>query len=133
MVRSAILTAAFFLAAAPAAGAANLLDTLTVDPGGSSFAVGNTTLEPGTRYSMDVSGTFQITGPEGYGFKYDGLYCYDGVGFDASVPPQCPHSGSNDKSSRGQEIAVGVGSSLASADQFGSPGNPGHDTAHEVA
>src|SRR5581483_7080287 len=74
--RTTVLAAACaLLALAPSAGAANLLDTLTVDPGSSSFAVGKTTLEPGTRYSMDISGTFQETGPEGYGFKYDGLYC----------------------------------------------------------
>ena len=135
MTRTSVLLAALcLLVAAPAAGAANLLDTLTVDPGASAPATGNTVLHPGTRYSMEVSGTFQETGPEGYGFKYDALYCFDGVGFDPSVAAQqCPHSGSNDHSNRGAQIAVGVGSTLANADDFGSASNPGHDKAHEVA
>src|SRR3954451_21379119 len=122
------LTFAILLGAlltAPTAGASTLLDTLTVDPGSGSLATGKTTLHPGTRYSMDVSGTFQVVGPEGFGFKYDTLHCYEGVGFDASVEPQCLHSGANDMSSRGAEIAVRVGSGKAAApDWFGSTSGP---------
>lgn len=119
-VTPVIAALAGLLAAAPSAGAAALLDTLTVDPGASAPVAGTTPLHPGTRYGLEVSGVFQETGPEGYGFRYDGLYCYDGVGFDASAGPQCPHSGSNDRSNRGNQIAVQVGSGKAAPpDWFG--------------
>src|SRR5688572_17739980 len=76
------LLALFLLAPAPAHGAEQLLDTLTVDPDSRSVMSGTVTLKQGTRYVIEVTGTMKSTGQEGFGYLYDALYCYAGVNFD---------------------------------------------------
>ena len=114
------------------ASAAVPLDTLTVDPAATSPTTGHVTLHPGTRYTMNISGTFQEVGREGYGFQYDAMYCYAGVGFDASAGPQCQHTGNNDHSNRGGDFGVRVGNVTGAPDDFGSASTPAPDQAGEV-
>ena len=79
---AAAAVALSLLAPATAGAAEQLLETLTVDPDSRSVMSGTVTLKKGTRYVIEVTGTMQSTGNGGFGYKFDALYCYAGVGFD---------------------------------------------------
>ena len=84
-----------------AASADVLLETITVDPGAPTLPPpGKVTLTKGTRYTLEVSGTDSVVGPQGFGYNYDALYCYGGIGFDH---PECqPPTHSSD------ELQIGI-------------------------
>jgi hypothetical protein len=90
--------------AAPACASAadGLLETITVDPASTTLTKGTVTLKSGTRYSLEVTGTQSVKGPEGFGFQYDALYCFAGIGFDH---PECSPPSRGDG-----ELMVTVGS-----------------------
>jgi hypothetical protein len=122
--RTALLLAWLVVLALPAAARAGPIETLTVDPGKASETTGTVRLDAGKRYTLKVSGTFSVVGPEGYGFSYDALYCFAGVGFDH---PECEHSGqSGDHAHRGGEFEIGISTELrfAEIDQFAVKGAP---------
>jgi hypothetical protein len=105
------------------------LETLTVDVAKSTVTQGTVDLKAGTRYQLQVSGTFTITGPSGGGFDYDALYCDGDFGFLPGTPPQCQPPSQN------ANFYVGAGtSSLQEIDHYQTPQgtgiqlgyNPGH-------
>jgi hypothetical protein len=77
--------------AGPGARAATnqLLETITVGAAKTTATTGTVQLKHGTKYQLQVTGTFTITGPGGQGYDYDALYCYGDFGFLTGTPPQC--------------------------------------------
>ncbi len=101
-----------------------LLETITVDPAATTLTQGKVTLKEGTRYSLEVTGTQSVVGKEGFGFRYDALWCYEGVGFDH---PECSSPTRGDG-----EFMVAVGSDHPDAvDRFQSTAP--HDRTRDLA
>jgi hypothetical protein len=123
------LLALMLAAPANAGAAAELLDTLTVDPDSRSVMSGTVTLKKGTRYVIEVTGTMKSTGMEGRGYLFDALYCYAGVNFDHE---ECEDErrDPNNKAHRNHNwwISAGPGDDWRLADQFTTTGKPLQDT-----
>ena len=114
------------LAAAPVAHAQGpLLETLTVDPASSSPTVGTVSLKKGTKYTLEASGSASHVGPEGVGYHYDALWCYDWVKVASS-------SCNSTTQTRGETLFVGIGSDprWAVIDRFASELEPYTDQSH---
>jgi hypothetical protein len=54
----------------------------------------------------------------GFGYRYDAVYCYEGIGFDH---PECAHTGPSDHSSHSSGFRVGIDGAAAygAIDSFG--------------
>lgn len=74
-----LVTLAFAVLATSADAAT--LETLIVPAGTLEVTRGTVPLRVGTTYTLRVSGTYTNAGPEGYGFEYDALYCFDVVNY----------------------------------------------------
>lgn len=124
---------AFALSAVPARAADEPLDTITVEAAGTSVVTGKVTLKAGTRYVIEVAGTMQSTGPEGYGYQYDALYCYAGVKFDHE---ECEDErrDPNNRTQRNANFVIGAGGGSGPkddwriSDQFTTTSKPPSDT-----
>ena len=105
------------LLGAPAGAQGAVLETLSIDPGRLEVTSGTVTLKAGTEYSLRVSGTYSNAGPEGYGYEYDALYCFDVVNFTEN---SCTDH------HRAEDFKVRTGSSGAfkNIDAFGDDGAP---------
>src|SRR5947209_12416285 len=102
---------------APSALADQLLETVTVDASSSSLTHGTVALHTGTKYQLQVSGTFTLANGFGESFDEDALYCYGDHGFDS---PQCTPP------TRAGDFYVGSGtSSLKNIDAYQQPGGGG--------
>jgi hypothetical protein len=129
MRRLGLLTVlAFALSAGPASAADELIETITVPA--VTKVEGKVALAQGTRYTLEVTGTMDSTGPEGYGYQYDAMYCVHGIGFDH---PECETKRQDPKNhesrSAGFEIGAGADDRWATIDRFSSSSAPYTDTS----
>lgn len=122
-LRVAVFVVAALLAAPAAADADELLDTITHDAAKRTVTVGTAPLTAGTRYVLEATGTKDSKSTEsGFGFRYDALYCYGGIGFDHE---ECVRSGPSDHGHHDSGFRVAIEGAAATAfraiDGFGGP------------
>jgi hypothetical protein len=110
---------------APSALADQLLETVSVDAGSTNVAMGIVQLTTGTKYQLQVSGTFTLANGYGQSYDEDALYCYGDQGFDS---PQCTPP------TRMGDFYVGSGSSsLKNIDAYQQPGGGGSTPSYSSA
>src|SRR5687767_5868960 len=124
-MRTWIVLLAALALPAPAAAQGTLVDEITVDPASTSVAHGKVALKKGTAYTLVVSGVMSAVGPDGVGFRYDALYCYEGI----------KHPACASHTDRSPYLFVGNGSDSrwGMVDQFSDPAEPYTDTEHFAA
>jgi hypothetical protein len=125
-----LLLALTLLLAAPAKGAEQLLDTITVPANSSTVIQGSYALKTGTRYVIEVSGTMESTNTNGgYGARYDALYCITTINTESNHCAEA-RSDPRNRTARSSDFHLSSGSATGDwrlADQFLTTSKPSGD------